>query len=75
MSGYHDGFEKYCISTWFLGCIEREIDTNVQHEKKRLLERIENQICFDAKADPDGRCEHHGGKCYELGLLIKGETK
>lgn len=43
----------------------------VSDERKRITERIKEQICFDALADDDGRCLHHKGKCYELGLLIK----
>jgi hypothetical protein len=35
-----------------------------------FIKLLNNQICFDAKAEGDFRCEHHGGKCYELGLLI-----
>lgn len=40
-------------------------------ERERIIELIERRICFDALADPDGRCEHHGGKCYDLRQLIK----
>ena len=42
-----------------------------EHERKKIVERIENQICFDALADAYGRCSNHGGKCYELRELIK----
>jgi hypothetical protein len=40
-------------------------------ERERIIALIERQICFDAQADEDGRCSHHGGKCYELRQLIK----
>jgi hypothetical protein len=40
-------------------------------EIQEVIKLIERQICFDAQADDDGRCSHHGGKCYELGLLVK----
>jgi hypothetical protein len=40
------------------------------YERERLIEQLERQICFDAQADDDGRCSHHGGKCYELRQLI-----
>jgi hypothetical protein len=40
-------------------------------ERERIIRRIKAQICFDALADEDSRCSNHGGKCYELGLLIK----
>ena len=39
-------------------------------ERKRIIELIERRICFDALADEDGRCTHHGGKCYDLRELI-----
>ena len=39
-------------------------------ERERIIALIERQICFDALADDDGRCSHHGGKCYDLRLLI-----
>lgn len=39
-------------------------------ERKRIIELIERRICFDALADEDGRCTHHGGKCYDLRGLI-----
>lgn len=41
-----------------------------QAERERIIVEIERQICFDAQADADGRCVHHGGKCYELRQLI-----
>jgi hypothetical protein len=43
----------------------------IVEERNRIIKRIKNQICFDALKDADGRCEHHGGKCYELGLLVQ----
>lgn len=46
-----------------------------KEERTEIVAKIKNQICFDALADSDGRCEHHGGKCYELGLLISSLTK
>lgn len=39
-------------------------------ERERIIGLIERQVCFDSLADDDGRCSHHGGKCYELRLLI-----
>jgi hypothetical protein len=33
-------------------------------ERERIIALIERRICFDALADDDGRCPHHGGKCY-----------
>ena len=39
-------------------------------ERERIIALIERRICFDALADPDGRCTHHGGKCYDLRELI-----
>jgi hypothetical protein len=39
-------------------------------ERDRIAAEIERQICFDALADDDGRCSHHGGKCYDLRELI-----
>lgn len=54
-------------------------DSGVIWERARIIEQIERRICFDAQADPDGRCTHHGGKCYDLRQLIttlaKGEQK
>ncbi len=41
-----------------------------RRERKRIIELIERRICFDALADEDGRCTHHGGKCYDLRELI-----
>ena len=40
-------------------------------ERDYIIGLIERQICFDAQADADGRCAHHGGKCYDLRQLIK----
>ena len=39
-------------------------------ERERIIALIERRICFDALADDDGRCTHHGGKCYDLRELI-----
>ena len=40
-------------------------------ERERIIALIERRICFDALGDDDGRCAHHGGKCYDLRQLIK----
>lgn len=49
-----------------------------QLEREHIVKLIERNICFDALADENGRCGNHGGKCYELRLLInsliEGET-
>lgn len=47
-----------------------EIQEAVVEERKRIIALIERRICFDALEDPDGRCSHHGGKCYDLRELI-----
>lgn len=47
------------------------VKEKVSCERKRIIERIKAQICFDALADEDGRCTNHKGKCYEIGLLVK----
>jgi hypothetical protein len=39
-------------------------------ERERIIALIKRRICFDALADDDGRCSHHGGKCYDLRELI-----
>lgn len=56
-----------------------DIELGRKLERERIIKRIEDHICFDALADDDGRCIHHGGKCYELRQLIskleKGEQK
>lgn len=44
-------------------------------ERTRIVGEIERQICFDAQADEDGRCTHHGGKCYELRQLVNALVK
>jgi hypothetical protein len=44
-----------------------------QQERERMINLIERRICFDALEDSDGRCNNHGGKCYDLRQLIKGE--
>ena len=40
-------------------------------QRTAIIAEIERRICFDALADDDGRCIHHGGKCYDLRQLIK----
>ena len=52
-------------------------------ERDYLIGQIQRQVCFDALADHEsletfrhahpeivGRCDHHGGKCSDLLLLI-----
>lgn len=46
-----------------------------QLERRHIVAQIERRICFDALADPDGRCSHHGGKCYDLRQLIHDLNK
>ena len=50
---------------------EQEYQAGVRAERERIIALIERRICFDALADDDGRCSHHGGKCYDLRELIK----
>jgi hypothetical protein len=50
--------------------INRAARQGEEHATDHIIALIENQICFDAQADSDGRCAHHGGKCYELRQLI-----
>lgn len=42
----------------------------IMTERARVIKRIKDQVCFDALESIDGRCRHHGGKCYELLELI-----
>lgn len=49
---------------------EKEQEIRKQ-EREFIISKIKAQICFDALADADGRCPHHRGKCYELGLLVR----
>jgi hypothetical protein len=49
---------------------EQEYQAGVRAERERIIALIERRICFDALADDDGRCTHHGGKCYDLRELI-----
>jgi hypothetical protein len=50
--------------------LEKQHDWAAGIERQRIIEAIDENICFDAQADPDGRCANHGGKCYELRQLI-----
>lgn len=47
-----------------------ELYFGARAERLRIIGQIERQLCFDALADPDGRCSNHAGKCYELRQLI-----
>ena len=49
---------------------DQEYQAGVRAERDRIIALIERRICFDALADDDGRCSHHGGKCYDLRELI-----
>ena len=49
---------------------EQEYQAGIRAERERIIALIERRICFDALADDDGRCSHHGGKCYDLRELI-----
>lgn len=51
---------------------EIAFDSGVAFAIAKLIKRLERQLCFDALADDDGRCPHHGGKCYDLRQLIIG---
>jgi hypothetical protein len=65
---YRESFKQITMGDyryWFV--------KGVKEENERLLKRIKDQVCFDALADSDGRCENHGGKCYELLQLIQKE--
>jgi hypothetical protein len=53
--------------------INQFVEIAKKQERDRMINLIERRICFDALEDADGRCLHHGGKCYDLRQLIKGE--
>ena len=53
--------------------IDEFVQIAKQQERDRMINLIERRICFDALEDSDGRCSNHGGKCYDLRQLIKGE--
>ena len=72
MAGYYDNPDRYQISSWLLGCLEREIDSHVQAERVSIARIAQNRICFEHK---DG-CDH--AACYALSDLIRtirGELK
>jgi hypothetical protein len=66
--------EQQDLTTWIIDqhkkAILDGIDMGIVTERARIVKLITRQICFDAQADEDGRCSHHGGKCYELGQLV-----
>jgi len=59
---------SYTPEVW--QAITRAARQGEEFERKRIIDLIERRICFDALADDDGRCSHHGGKCYDLRELI-----
>jgi hypothetical protein len=40
MAGYYADAEKYQISSWFLGCLEKEIDSHIEAERERILKDL-----------------------------------
>ena len=50
--------------------IREAVNLGKKNARAEFVGLIEREICFDALADSDGRCGNHGGKCYELRLLI-----
>ena len=65
MAGWYVDADKYPISSWFLGCMEKEINDHVQDERKRIVKSIKNRVCFDHL----NGCDH--AACYALSDLIE----
>ena len=59
MSGWHQYADRYPISSWLLGCMEKEINHYVETERNRIIKLLEQ--------DADNN--------YYALQLIKGEQK
>lgn len=59
------------LNQWRNAGVEVGRKVGVVAERYRILDLLEKEMCFDALADPDGRCNNHSGKCYEIRLFIE----
>jgi hypothetical protein len=64
MAGWYQDADKYPLSSWVLGCLEREIDAHVKEERDRIIKLIEIAIVQNGKDSWLDAIE-----------LIKGEPK
>ena len=71
MAGYYVDANKYQISSWFLGCVEKEIDYHVQAEQERIIKLLGIWDCNNDRCDCDSinECVYR----QKLIALIKGE--
>ena len=75
MAGHYIHAEKYQISSWLLGCIEKEIGDHVIAERERIIELIEKHLDWSYDigiSDKESGCQID---VEQLIYLIKGEQK
>jgi len=71
MAGYYADAEKHLISSWVLGCLEKEIDSHVEAERERIIELLETTIADWRRCDLYQQAE-----LFDYAIqLIKGEQK
>ena len=80
MSGWHQYADRYQISGWLLGCMEKEINHYVETERNRIIKLLEPLAeCDKEVCGTDGET-HYGLDCDAFSFryainLIKGEQK
>jgi hypothetical protein len=58
MSGWHQYADRYPISSWLLGCMEKEISDHVEIERNRILQVLKphaehKEWCKDGGCYPE----------------------
>ena len=64
MAGWYQDADKYPLSSWVLGCLEREIDAHVKEERNRIIKQLKSK-----------RCECLTLSGYDLMALIKKDER
>jgi hypothetical protein len=80
MAGWYENAERYAISSWILGCLEREIDSHVKGERNRIIKLLEPLAKHDESCYEQGKVSCYFEDChassYQYAIeLIKGEQK
>ena len=76
MSGWHQHADEYPISSWLLGCMEKEISDYVEIERNRIIKLLEPLAEHEDFCDAACYRDECTAVYFEHAiLLIKGEQK
>lgn len=78
MAGWYVDADKYPISSWFLGCMESEINDHVKSERKRIIKQLQNYFELTCEPNENGVVDENPewDRGFQAAIaLIKGKEE